>query len=239
MTHLVVRQRSVWSSRLGIAGVVLLSLLLVLAIFEFGRYRGGHDALAAAAELSAVQAQMVELERRHGTLREQSAVMERSGQIERQAYKQLEGAVTGLQDEIMELKAELAFYRGIVSPTDANKGLNLQGFELSAGAQPRQYHFKVVLTQVLNNGTVVRGNMRVAVEGLLEGEQKTYSLEQLSESQEKMSIPFRFKYFQIIDGDFLLPEGFEPIKVNLIVTPKSSTHKKMAQAFDWVVKGKE
>jgi hypothetical protein len=182
-----------------------------------------------------VQGQIAELEQQHSALREQSAVLERSGQIERQAYKQLEGAVTGLQDEILELKGELAFYRGIVSPDDASKGLNLQNFELSSGPLSRQYHYKVVLTQVLNNGNVVRGNMRFEVAGLEQGEQKSYSLEQLSDSKDKDGLEFKFKYFQIIEGDLMLPEGFEPIKVNLMVTPKSSTHKKLTQAFDWVV----
>jgi hypothetical protein len=235
MSRLVVKQRSVWSSGLGMAVIVLLSLLLAWGIFEFGRYRAGYDLIAAAKELSAVQGQIAELEQQHSSLREQSAVQERSGQIERQAYKQLEGAVTSLQDEILELKGELAFYRGIVSPEDTNRGLSLQDFELTTSALSRQYHFKVVLTQVLNNGTVVRGNMRFEVAGLHQGEQKSYSLEQLSDSKDKEGLGFKFKYFQIIEGDFLLPEGFEPIKVNLVVIPKSSTHKKLTQAFDWVV----
>jgi hypothetical protein len=235
MSRLVVKQRSVWNSGLGMMVIALLSLLLAWGVFEFGRYRAGYDLMAAGDELSAVQGQIAELEQQHSALREQSAVLERSGQIERQAYKQLEGAVTGLQDEILELKGELAFYRGIVSPDDASKGLNLQNFELSSGPLSRQYHYKVVLTQVLNNGNVVRGNMRFEVAGLEQGEQKSYSLEQLSDSKDKDGLEFKFKYFQIIEGDLMLPEGFEPIKVNLMVTPKSSTHKKLTQAFDWVV----
>ena len=179
--------------------------------------------------------QVAKLEQHHSTLREHNAVLERSWQIERQAYKQLEGAVTGLQDEILELKEELAFYRGIVSPKDATKGLIIQDVELSRGALPRHYKYKVVLTQVLNNGTVARGNLRFEVEGVLKGKQKRYTLEQMSERKEKSGPSFRFKYFQILEAEFILPEGFEAIKVNLIVKPKSKAHKKLTQAFDWVV----
>ncbi len=233
MSHLVVKRRSLWHSRLSMAGIALFSLVLAAAIFEFGRYRAGFDTLASSDALTTLQLQIVELEQQESKLRELNAVLERSGQIERQAYKQLEGAVTGLQDEILELKEELAFYRGIVSPKDANKGLKLQDFELSNGTLPRHYHFKVVLTQVLNNGTVARGNLRFEVAGLYKGEQKSYTLEQISDS--KSGPEFRFKYFQILEGDFILPEEFEPIKVNLTVKPKSKAHKKLTQAFDWVV----
>jgi hypothetical protein len=235
MSHLVVKQRSFWHSRVGISLGVVLLLLLVWGIFEFGRYRAGFDTLAASDAMTALQLQITELNQQQSTLREANAVLERSGQIERQAYKQLEGAVTGLQDEILELKEELAFYRGIVSPKDATKGLKIQDFELSKGIQPGQYHFKVVLTQVLNNGTVARGNLRFEVEGLQKGEQKLYTLEQMSDSKSKSGPAFHFKYFQILEGDFMLPEEFEPIKVNLTVKPKSRAHKKLTQAFDWVV----
>ncbi len=236
MSRLVVKQRSFWHTPMGIAVMVLLSLLLAWGIFEFGRYRAGYNALEAANANSALQEQILALEQLQGQLREQNAVLERSAQIERQAYKQLEGAVAGLQDEILELKEELAFYRGIISPKDASKGLRMQDFEISAGLQERQYHFKVVLTQVLNNGRQARGNLSFEVTGLYKGEAKTFDLKQMSEDQGKKGTTFNFKYFQILEGDFMLPEEFEPIKVNLTVKPKTSAHKKLTQAFDWVVR---
>lgn len=235
MNHLIVKQRSFWHSRKGIAVVVVLSLLLMWAVFEIGRYRAGFDILDASHTVDELSSQIAQLKREQDMLREKNAVLGRSGQIERQAYKQLEGAVTGLQDEILELKEELAFYRGIVSPKDATKGLRIQEFKLSATAAPRSYQFKVVLTQVLNNGTVARGNLQFEVEGVEAGEQKRYTLEQISTDSEKSGPSFHFKYFQILQGEFQLPEAFEPLKVNLTVEPKTRAHKKLTQAFDWVV----
>lgn len=233
MSHLVVKQRSFWHTRVGIAVVTLLALAIMVAVFEFGRYRAGYDTLAASQEIAVLHEQSVSLEMQQASLREKNAVLQRSGQIERQAYKQLEGTVTGLQDEILELKEELAFYRGIVSPKDATKGLKIQDFELSGKKESREYSFKLVLTQVLNNDTVARGNLLFEVEGLHKGEQRRYSLEQMSASKKEPA--FRFKYFQILQGEFMLPEEFEPIKVNITVKPTSKAHKKLTQAFDWVV----
>ena len=235
MTHLVVKQRSVWHTRLGLVAIIATSFLLAWGIYEFGRYRAGFDTLEAAKAIEALHQQIATLEQQQTALREQNAVLVRSGQIERQAYKQLEGAVTGLQDEILELKEELAFYRGIISPTDATKGLKIQDFVISVGIQARQYHFKLVLTQVLNNGNLARGNMLFEVAGLYKGEQKIYTLQQLSDSGGNKGPEYRFKYFQILEGDFMLPEEFEPIKVNITVKPRTSAHKKLTQTFDWVV----
>lgn len=235
MNQLVVQKRSFWQTRLGVGVGIALLALFVWGGFELGRYRAGFDTIEATETHSMLEEQISLLEQQTSQLREKKAVLERSGQIERQAYKQLEGAVTGLQDEILELKEELAFYRGIVSPKDASKGLKVQKFEISPGNQARSYHYKVVLTQVLNNGTVARGNMRLELEGLLNGEEKRYALHQISGNAGKAGQAFRFKYFQILEGDMLLPEGFEAIKINLTVKPKSKAHKMLTQAFDWVV----
>lgn len=233
MSNLIVKRSTFWHSRLGVAIMVAGALLLLAASFETGRFRAGYDTLAVADNLALLHGQIDGLEQRNSALREQKAILERSGQIERQAYKQLEGTVTGLQDEILELKEELAFYRGIVSPTDASKGLKLQNFELTKGTDPRQYHYKVVLTQVLNNGSVARGSLQFEVAGLSGGVQQSYTLEQISDSKGEPA--FKFKYFQILEGNFILPEGFEPIKVNLTVKAKSKAHNNLTQAFDWVV----
>ncbi|MDH5785069.1 MAG: hypothetical protein OEZ16_05590 [Chromatiales bacterium] len=235
MSHLVIKRRSVWHSRAAIAGMVVFGFLLAWGAFELGRYRAGFDVVAASDSLSELERQLDEGEQQQRTLREENAILERSTQIERQAYKQLEGTVTGLQDEILELKEELAFYRGIVSPKDSSQGLKLQDFALSKGVQEHQYDFKVVLTQVLNSGRLARGDLQLEVEGLQGGEGKSYALNQLGGTKDKDGLPFSFKYFQILEGDFVLPEEFEPIKVNLTVKPKNRADKKLTQAFDWVV----
>ncbi len=237
MNRLVVKQNTFWHSRHGMALGALLVLLLVWGIYEFGRYRGGHDAIAAAEEVERLEQKIAEQQQQQTQMREQYTILERSGQIEKQAYKQLEGAVAGLQDELQELKGELAFYRGIVSPKDAAKGLRIQSFELSAGEQPRHYRYKIVLTQVLNNGTVARGDVQFELEGVHQGERKSYTLDQLSDSSAK-GPAFKFKYFQILEGDLTVPEEFEPMKVSLTVRPKGKKLKKLTQAFDWVVEEK-
>lgn len=235
MSHLIVKQRSFWHSRQGVAVIVLLALLLAWGVFELGRYRAGYDTLAVAGERSELNGQIAELERQLQEMRDQHAVLERSGQIESQAYKQLEGTVTGLQDEILELKEELAFYRGIVSPKDDAKGLKVQNFELRKVGKGRHYGYKVVLTQVLNDGSLVRGDLTLEVAGRIKGEQKALPLEELGEAGDGDETTFNFKYFQILEGDLVLPEGFEPSKVNLTVKPKGKTNNKLTQTFDWVV----
>jgi cell division protein FtsB len=233
MSHRVVRARPQWQVHLMRLGVVLAVVLAAWGLYEYGRFKGGYDVVAAQQQTRQQQKQLAALEQETTHLREQKAILERSSQIEQEAYRQLEGTVNGLQDEILELKEELAFYRGIVSPGDAKKGLNLQSFNLTPLREARKYRFKMVLTQVLSNGNVAYGNISFSVEGREAGKDKEYTLSQLSDNDKELR--FRFKYFQAFEGDLSLPEGFIPSKVNLVVKPRSRKHKQLTESIDWMV----
>ncbi|MCW8828520.1 MAG: type II secretion system protein M [Gammaproteobacteria bacterium] len=233
MSHHVVRARTQRQRQLLMLAAVVVMVLLGWGLFEYGRYQGGFDRFAVREDIQAQRQRLDELADENARLREQRAIIERSGQIEQEAYKQLQGTVNGLQDELLELKEELAFYRGIVSPGDANKGLNLQSFELTPGRGARSFRFKMVLTQVLSTGTVAYGNIALSIVGTQEGADKEYTLAQLSDNSK--GLQFRFKYFQAFEGDISLPEGFLPSKVNLVVKPRSRTHKQLTESVDWTV----
>lgn len=234
MSHRVVRARSVRHSRLLAGSLLLVAVLSGWGLFEYGRYRGGFDLLDAQSQEEDFQEQLAAQQREMTKIREQNAILERSHQIEREAYKQLEGTVSGLQDEILELKEELAFYRGIISPSDASEGLGIQSFELSRpNGVKAAIHYKLVLTQVLKNNTIASGHVTVSIEGEQTGKTKQYELSQLSDKKGDLS--FRFKYFQILEGELHLPDGFSPSKVNITIKPRTKSHKRLSKSFDWTV----
>ncbi len=228
MTHLVVKARSSSHSRWILALAVVLVLLTAWGMFEFGRYRSGFDILTVQQQRSEYADQLAALAAENNQLREQKAILDRSTQIEQEAYKQLETTVTGLQDELLELKGELAFYRGIISPPDAAKGLNVQSFEIRNRGEGRTYDYKLVLTQILNNDALASGTVVFVVEGQQEGKAKEYPLRQLS--KQNGDLHFRFKYFQILEGALDLPEGFTPSKVSITVKPRTKSHKQLSQS---------
>lgn len=233
MSHHVIRARPLWQVRAIRVAIVVGLLLLAWGLFEYGRYQGGFNILSAMEQSQQNEQRLTVLQEENARLREQRAILERSSQIEQEAYKQLQGTVNTLQNEILELKEELAFYRGIVSPEDSSKGLNLQSFELKQGRDARSYRFKMVLTQVLSTGNVAFGNIAMSVAGTQGGEDKEYTLAQLGDNSKGLS--FRFKYFQSFEGEIALPEGFTPSKVNLVVTPRSRSHKQLSESINWMV----
>lgn len=233
MSHLVVRARPLWQQLAIRSGMVLILVLLVWGVYELGRYQGGFRMLESREAIQQLELTVSELEAGSVQLREQNAILTRSAKIDREAYKQLEGTVNGLQDELMELKRELDFYRGIVSPSDASRGLEIQRFELLS-TDNGSFQYTLMLTQVLDNSNLVQGSVDVRIEGSENGENKEYPLAQLSDLEGELA--FRYRYFQSFEGELRLPEGFVPRKVNLNVKPRGRTYKPFSQSFDWVVR---
>ncbi|SCZ51551.1 DUF6776 family protein [Thiohalomonas denitrificans] len=232
MTHVVVRPRSPWRVRLFIVIALTATLLSGWGLFEYGRYKGGFDATAVAEERRELQDISATRMAENRRLREQMAVLKRTRDIEKEAYRELEGTVAELQDELLEIKQELAFYRGIVSPRDGREGLKLQDFELVAGPSAQRWHYKLVLTQVRKNDNVAAGAIRMQLEGAMNGKAAKLELSEV-DSQDRKALAFRFKYFQDFEGNFELPEGFKPRRVLIVIDPSGKGYKRFERTFDW------
>jgi hypothetical protein len=201
-------------------------------LYDYGRFSAGYDSKEAAEAYTEMLDIKDDLERRIVELREQKAVLERAAQIEREAYNDLDATLKVLQGEILELKEELAFYRGIVSPREASRGLQLQRLELQHNGVSRSYRYKVVLTQVVKNDRLASGKVRLQVEGLRGGEPTTLSLHEITEKSVK-ELSYRFKYFQNIEGDIEIPENFEPLRLSVEILPYGRQKDKIEKTIDW------
>lgn len=231
---LVVRSHHPWKTRTLLGMLVLGLLVSGWALFEYGRFSAGYDSIEANEEHDILLKRVDELESDIEDLREQKAVLERAAQIERKAYDELDTTLKVLQAEIIELKGELAFYRGIVSPKNAAHGLHLQRFRIEPNGKPNGFRYKVILTQVLKNDRYARGAVQIRIQGLQGKEPKVLNLPDVTEKTVK-ELDYRFRYFQNMEGEITLPSGFTPERVTVTVVPKNSGNNQgsIEKTFDW------
>jgi hypothetical protein len=176
--------------------------------------------------------QTVELLREsNATLRERVAIVERGQQVERKAYSDVDQHLRGLQDEVLALKEEVAFYRGIVS-SGKEKGLKIQTLVLDKENSHGAYRFQLVLTQHMKRVKLISGTVKLSVTDLQGGQSKGLAVSDLS-GRELNPVAFEFKYFQRLEGRFTLPEGFEPSRLQIKVTSSGKKPANLEQAYDW------
>ena len=214
--------------------VILGFLLTVIGykVYETGWQHAGEDAALNAAEVRAQRKQVKTLESDKAELRERVAILERAAQVERQAYSHVDRTLRELQDQILDLKEELAFYRGIVARRGEVRGLAIQSFKVQRDGDPGQYRYKLVLTRMEKNAKVLQGNVSLTVAGEQEGSFKRFTLSDLS-GQGQRDLKLSFRHFQRLEGRLNLPEGFIPHRVEVKVKTSGKKQTQVEKTFDW------
>jgi hypothetical protein len=90
----------------------------------------------------------------------------------------------------------------------------------------------VVLTQVLKNDRMAVGQVKLKIEGLMNGQPRTLNLDAISEKSVK-ELNYRFKYFQSLEGDLVLPKGFQPLRAMVQIQPGGRTNDMIEKTIDW------
>ena len=219
-----------WAMRTAIAVALIVGGYLT---FEFGRIQADYNVVDAAQKRHDDENRIAELERQISTLKQEISLLETHRNIDREAYKDVETSLSNLQEKIQEQGDAIAFYRGIISPSDGQRGLRVQDLRLSKGKEARQYHVKLVLVQVMQHDRSVKGEVNFSLEGAQDGVAISYSLEQLVPADEASNWPFSFRYFQNFNRQLILPEGFLPERINIEVHSRTKSIASVKQSFLW------
>ena len=212
------------------AAVVALGLLLVLA-YNRGQASAGLSAAQVALERRELVAKADRLERQNTKLNARVAELEMARKLDREAYGQVEQTLGELQSQLSRQADDLAFYKSIVSPADGVQGLRIHRFEVSPGAEPREFQLKLTLIQSMRHESVASGLVQVVVHGMQGDRPARYSVGELL-GRPKAQLPFSFRYFQTIEQAVTLPEGFQAFEAEVQVR-SSKLRFPMQQSFPW------
>lgn len=227
---LIVKHHSPVKRHMTLLITVLLAIGGGWGLYFLGQQEAGFDQLQAAEAEKRLNETITNLEQERIALRDQIALLERSNQMDKQAYSEVGSNLKSLQDEILELREEVSFYRGIVAPNESSAGLRIEKLHVGNAGEERLFHYKLVVTQVLKNDRTVYGTADIRIEGLQDGLPKELPLNKVAVSG-KTALALNFRYFQKFEGDILLPEGFTPRSIEVKVDPKRA--KSIKSSFDW------
>jgi len=214
----------------------LLAVMIVVVgylVFEFGRIQANYNIVDAAKERQAYQDRSAALQDEIVALKQDVALLETHRDVDREAYKDVEMSLAALQAKIQEQTDAIAFYRGIVSPTDGTAGLRVQDMKLTRGQSERAYNVRLVLVQSLQHDRKVTGDVSLSIDGEMDGAAATYSFSQLLPADGSASWPFSFRYFQNFDREIVLPDGFTPENITIEVRSKTRSISSIEESYSW------
>lgn len=219
--------------------VIWLAVVLTIAsiagylMYDLGLSKAGFRSSAAATEIENLEAQNKKLAQANKALSEQIAVLETAAKIDREAYRQVDAQLAELQSRILAQQEDLEFYRGIVGEDDGS-AIRIQSFEVMPGMRDGEYELRLVLAQALRASREISGRVELQFEGLQRSEPLALPLGELN--PELGTLAYRFRYFQDLKADIVLPPDFEPRRVRVRVMPRSRSGKSaktVEEFFAW------
>lgn len=170
------------------------------------------------------------LRARNDRLKQEVSTLRRSDQISREANRDLERTLAERDEEIAGLRADIAFYERFVGATGQRRGLSVHDLEMRLQSGD-VWHFTATLTQNLNRGAVNTGRLTLGIEGTRNDRLEKLAWSGLRKLNNAPGLEYSFKYFQQVEGEVMLPEGFKPLRVTVRLVPAGGSA--VEQSFPW------
>ena len=227
------RQRAFFA--LLVASGVVLS---ALGGFMYGYYETLLQRESSLAELNSLNAELAELREENAELRKEVAILDRSSIMDQRANVEVQETMSDLRGRVSQLEQDIVYYRGVIAAETEDTGLTISQMDINATADPNRYRYKLVLRQQDADGdTYLTGHVNVNLVGSRGEAQQIIPLREVSDEQDQLDIRLRFKYFQNIEGELAIPEGFEPERIQIAAISTEPIEKDVSQDFSWVVRG--
>jgi hypothetical protein len=216
-------------------GAIVLSVAVLYATFEFGRYEAGFRVVDSVRGALSASRRIRSLEGENENQRRQLEAAETARRVDREGYAQVERSLGDMQSQIARLNQDLSFYRGLVQP-ETLIHVKVQQMQIIPDGPPGQYHLKFVLMQTGKPDKEVAGHATIALDGLLKGKPLSLTYAQVSPNH-RVSLAYSLKYFQEYNEPIQLPVGFEPTRVGIEIHSGRDINHSFRQAFVWKAQG--
>lgn len=151
--------------------------------------------------------------------------------IKAREYAIIEDASTRLQVDNQELLASMAalesrvaFFKRMAAPQAAKNPIEIDLFELLPASTPDKIRYRLLITRSNPTGAVSQASVRVRISG--SGKQQ----------EQNLNAPrFQFRYYQQFSGEWKVPAGFTPERVDVQV---SSNGVSVERRYKWEIKSR-
>jgi len=218
----------------------LISALVILTMgvggYLYGRYEQQTDQQYAQAEVGDMRVKLHSKIGEAEQYRQEVENLRLGAQVDQHANENVRQEVIQLKATIAELEENVTFYRGLMSPTVNKRGLTIGSLDVIATGAPRHYQYKLVIQQLASNHRQLQGNAEFTVVGRdSDGSVRSIALKDLSPDVAGEQIRLRFKYFQNLAGEMVLPEGFTPERIELVAKSTGKDAVEVEKKFGWLV----
>lgn len=231
---LVLRGPAWLGSPWGIALGVSLVLATLVGVYAIGRAQATFDGRAALADEAGLRAALTAGEAEVAKLRREVAELDTLKVAQERERQEVSRTIGELQAEVARQSQQLEFLRGVVGRAGPAAEVTIRQVRVIASAAPGRYRLRIALAQPGRPDRTVAGSVRVGVEGQRGGRTVRLDLREVT-AQRVAQLPYRFQYFENIEVEIVLPNGFSPERVVVDVRPAGRNVPPAAQTVLWSI----
>ena len=231
---LVLRGPAWLGSPWGVALGVSLVLATLAGVYAIGRAQATFDGRAAIADEAGLRAALTAREAEVAKLRREVAELDTLKVAQERERQEVSRTIGELQAEVARQSQQLEFLRGVVGRAGPAAEVTIRQVRVIASAAPGRYRLRIALAQPGRPDRTVAGSVRVGVEGQRGGRTVRLDLREVT-AQRVAQLPYRFQYFENIEVELVLPNGFSPERVVVDVRPAGRNVPPAAQTVLWSI----
>jgi hypothetical protein len=214
---------------LAVIGVLTLSLLLAMWMYDAGRRIGGFDATIAGGELAGLRNRVAALEDELKRLRAVNASAESRVQIEKTAQTQLVKQLKAVEAENARLREDVSFFEGLAARGITDDKLAVPRFKVEQDAMPGEYRYRVLVTQGGPREREFNGRLQFVVNMQLGGKDVAVVIPE--DKAEEAAYRLSFKRFFRAEGSFRVDPKATVRSVQVRVIEAGATQPRATQNF--------
>lgn len=200
----------------------LIAVVVFLVGFAVGRGLGLPNGLESRARRLAAS---------NTSLQTQLQGLQQQQQTDATALAGLKSTLASRDSELQKLKQEQTFYAKLIGIDGDRSGLGVHSIALTPVKGTDAWNFVATLVNTAENADAARGNLTLSVEGVRGGKLVSVGWSSLAGTNAREGIPFAFKFFQQVNGAFMLPKGFLPNRIDVTLQPKGGAA--ITRKLDW------
>ncbi len=214
--------------------ILLVVLVLVALVLSF--YVGQYGSGLAAIERDNLLVENEQLKDELQLEKEQHAATLMDNKVSLLAVNQIREENAALLERIADLEKDIVYYQRVMNPIRNDKGLRIEQVEIQNTPDPRRFRINTLLTQLgRENQTVIQGVLQIIISGSENGQKRSYTLDELKTEKKEAKTTFRFRYYQELNKEIILPENFVPEQLTLTAIAGGSKAMTIEREETWPI----
>lgn len=224
-----------WRKTLACLGILLLVAATGGGFYFYGYSEGVFINGDARQERDELIVQVDVMSSQLNILQQELTNSEQANAVDRQALEEVQGTIINLRETIAQLEEDVLYYKQIMSPENTETGLMIGQLDLLQTDLQNRIRYRLELRQAGNNDNLVSGYVNVNILGTRDRQEISMPLRSLAVEEDQLDIKLQFRYFQNIQGELILPDGFLPLGVQILAVDEGNNGKTIQKSFAWLV----